>query len=214
MATGRAAALAGRRLPATLNDKPIQTVQDLAGPGANIAGTRRRHRTQVGDRNETNVFITINTNFKTRDHDLAVAQLRVLREVTRQMLGTPEILKVLDVDPEGPIDFGTRQNLLAPINVKISAEFGTRGSIHTHSVVRITHSTRLFYNRVKIKAFVRDRVNAVAMAMSGGPWFKGRAVPNVKIKLLPNSDYLDRLEKYLNKDADESTDTRPIEGFF
>lgn len=202
MATAAAANVKNKAMPRSLGGRPLESVQQMAGgEGYNIAGTRRKHKTQLGDEQYSNFFITVNTNFKTRDHELAVAQLRALREVTRQMLGSPEILKVLDVDPNAPITFPGRENLLEPIKTKIASEFGPAGSVHTHSDVRIHHTTRVFFNRAKMKAFIRDRMNAIGEQVSGAPWFKGRGVPNIKVKLLADPRQEEKLKRYLEKDA-------------
>ena len=189
-------------LPPDLNDRPLTTVKEMAGGGhdTNIAGTRRRHKTQLGDEQYTYVLITINTNFKTRDHGLAVAQLRALRDVTLQMLGSAEILKVLDVAPERPITFPARTNLLEPVRTKVASEFGPAGSVHTHSTVWMHHTTRVFFNRAKMKAFVRQRMNLIADAAGSGPWFKGRGVPNIKVQLLADPRQEEKLKRYLEKD--------------
>lgn len=189
----------GLALPDELNDRPITTVSEMTG--GNIAGTRRRHKTALGDEQYTHVLITINTNFKTRDHDLAVRQLRALRDVTRQMLGSPEITKVMDVAAERPITFPGRTNLLEPIRTKIASEFGPAGSVHTHAHVKLHHTTRVFFNRMKMKAFIRQRMNLLAEADRTGPWFKGRAVPNIKVQLLADPRQEEKLRRYLEKDG-------------
>lgn len=205
-----AAAVADRPIPRLLGDRPITTVQESKPGALNVAGTRREYKKPLGSPHWTPVFITINTNLKTRDEDLAVTQLRCLRDVTRQMLATKEILKILDVHEERPISFDPRTNLLSPINVRIAAEFGRAGSIHTHSRVLIHHTSKVWFNKMKIKAFIRDRMNAIGEQLTGAPWFKNRAVPNVKIQLLGNPDEAEWLEKYMDKDRPEHEELSPI----
>jgi len=177
---------------------PVKTVRETGFNAQNVAGTRRRYKYEIGHPQETNVFITINTNLKTRDDGLAAAQLLALRDITAQMLASEEILKVLDVDPALPLSFHPRAGLRAPIRTRVAGEFGPiMGSIHSHASVFIKHESRIFFNRAKIKHFIKDRMNAVAENMGATLWM--RALPNVQVKLLQPSDYLERIERYMNK---------------
>lgn len=202
----------GRPLPRVLGERHVDTVQNMAGGGRNIAGTRTRYKKTLGDEQYTHVFITINTNLKTRDPVLRRRQLIAARNITAQMFASREILEVLDVDERRPINLDTRANLLDNIKANVAAEVGReRNSIHTHSTVKLHHTTRVFFNRLKMKAFFFDRMNAISQQYDGIDWM--RRPPNIKVKLLADPRQEEKLRKYMNKDAGKY-DVLPIEESF
>lgn len=210
-ATAAAHAAKDRKLPDLPSGAPIRTIAESKVGAKNVSGTRRLPK-DLGAARWTRVFVTINSNLKTRDYDLAILQLKAAREVTRQMLATPEISKVIDVAEARPINFVTRENLIGQVEALISAELGKQGSIHTHARIDVHHTSAMFYNRKKMKAFFQDRMNEAARMMNFDQWM--RREPNIRIKLLGNPNEKEAVEKYVRKDAGADSELQPIQENF
>lgn len=140
-------------------------------------------------------LVTINTNFRPKDR-VEMDEVQSALERAVEDMSTPsglrEVVRVLE--PNVTLTAANVKN----VDVEYAGEVGESakgGRVHSHTIIKVTHTTKIQMDPKKISSFV--------MASIESPHVKN---VHVNIKLLPTNGYA---EDYLHKKAESNPNSNP-----
>ena len=143
---------------------------------------------------ESNWFLTVNTNKRKFEHQDATAVHDALDVVFKKRL-----YQVLTFGPKQPDTYARDAQWPDLVVEKVSVSGGVErgpvtGALHAHMHLRIVHWSQMHINVPALQLAFKEEYNSRAMSL-----IKGMALPSVKVELLQQSDFSQILAMYLAK---------------
>ncbi len=126
------------------------------GPDLRVTEVTRPAVASKGEKKQfSDFFITINTNYRPKTNEESFSMGAKLRTVVQKLFQDPEALRsVLDERT----DFDRIENVDSNFSIEIGRD--PRGRrVHTHIQATITHTTKVFFDKAAVKAFVMANID-------------------------------------------------------
>lgn len=146
----------------------------------------RTSKRPKNEKKETNVFVTISSNKKIPYNERDGKAMIGKWEALMQTLFSEEVCDLFEFR-EGCIDD------IIKCKVKVESEIGDdpKGKrLHTHAMIQTEHRCNIRLDIGKIRQLIK-------MALPS--WYPGNKYPYVQVKLLPSTDWLQKIEEYIDK---------------
>jgi hypothetical protein len=149
-------------------------------------------------RQQSNFFITLNTNRRTFDE---AQDPRAVQSALNACFGT-QIYDILTFGPAHPETYGDDaahpNEFIEKIEVRAGVERGpVTGALHCHAYLTISHWSQIRINKLALQGLFKETYNLHASAGKGRMPLK--SLPACKIDLMPQTDWGQIVAHYLSK---------------
>jgi len=172
-------------------------------------GLGKHHAGGLRRKQESNFFVTINTN-RSRNGEAAA---KCLKASLTHMSKDENLCNLIMWGPKHPEFYGEDKynDHISSVEIMGAVEAGEHtGNIHAHWWVTFTHWSQIQLNGKAIAHMVKETFNAHQHKFySNNATLELSKLPYVSIKLLPQSDFADVIKGYMNKTiTDEKSDPK------